>query len=115
MLRNMEFVLCYYCGGYYRSQDHEACTSSQNVYMAWTYIIALLPYWLRFWQVSILSVCLLNFALLLWSFWFYCHKARASKQTHERRQKLDAQYVEIKRTVSAYFIFLVFQLQACSL
>ncbi|CAK9867671.1 unnamed protein product [Sphagnum jensenii] len=50
MLRNMEFVLCYYCGGYYRSRDHEACTSSQNVYMAWTYIIALLPYWLRFWQ-----------------------------------------------------------------
>lgn len=50
MLRNMEFVLCYYCGGYYRSRDHEACTSSRNVYMAWTYIIALLPYWLRFWQ-----------------------------------------------------------------
>jgi hypothetical protein len=45
-------------------------------------------------------LCLLNFALLLWSFWFYCHKARARKQTHKRRQKLDAQYVEIKRTVS---------------
>ncbi|XP_024383229.1 phosphate transporter PHO1-3 [Physcomitrium patens] len=48
-LRNLEFVLCYYCGGYFLSRNSEACTKSKR-FDHWTYVIALLPYWWRFWQ-----------------------------------------------------------------
>lgn len=50
MLRNLEFVLCYYVGGYFLTKDHESCTGSKR-YVNWTYVVALSPYWCRFWQV----------------------------------------------------------------
>ncbi|KAG0554364.1 hypothetical protein M758_12G087500 [Ceratodon purpureus] len=48
-LRNLEFVLCYYCGGYFLSKDSDSCNNSKR-FEHWTYVIALLPYWWRFWQ-----------------------------------------------------------------
>jgi hypothetical protein len=49
-LRNLEFVLCYYCGGYFLSGDSDSCPNSKR-FEHWTYVIALLPYWWRVWQV----------------------------------------------------------------
>lgn len=48
-LRNLEFVLCYYCGGYFLSGDSDSCPNSKR-FEHWTYVIALLPYWWRVWQ-----------------------------------------------------------------
>ncbi|XP_024357946.1 phosphate transporter PHO1 [Physcomitrium patens] len=48
-LRNLEFVLCYYSGGYFLSRDSNSCNNSKR-FEHWTYVLALLPYWWRFWQ-----------------------------------------------------------------
>ncbi|CAM6035388.1 unnamed protein product [Sphagnum compactum] len=48
-LRNFEFVLCYYGGGHFLTMNSNACTNSA-CFKNWTFVLALLPYWWRFWQ-----------------------------------------------------------------
>jgi len=48
-IRNVEFMLCYYSGGYFQDRDADSC--SENVaFLVLMYVISLLPYSFRFWQ-----------------------------------------------------------------
>ncbi|KAG0563848.1 hypothetical protein KC19_8G064200 [Ceratodon purpureus] len=47
--RNLEFILCYYSGGYFQDRQEDACTSNRT-FKALMYVFSLLPYWFRFLQ-----------------------------------------------------------------
>ncbi|CAK9274625.1 unnamed protein product [Sphagnum jensenii] len=47
--RNVEFMLCYFSGGYFQRRDESAC-SDNTMFKLLTYMISLLPYWWRFLQ-----------------------------------------------------------------
>ncbi|KAL3679555.1 hypothetical protein R1sor_022511 [Riccia sorocarpa] len=49
MFRNMQYVMCYYLGGFFKTGNADACISN-NQYKGLTYLISLLPYWWRFMQ-----------------------------------------------------------------
>lgn len=50
VFRNLEFIACYYSGGFFLSKEDEACKKNL-VYQGFGYVVALLPYWWRFLQV----------------------------------------------------------------
>lgn len=56
MLRNMEFVACYYITGSYRTQDYGYCMRSKH-FRDLSYAVSFLPYYWRAMQVSF-SCCL---------------------------------------------------------
>ncbi|KAM7267352.1 hypothetical protein ACFE04_009518 [Oxalis oulophora] len=47
-LRNLEFYICYYCWGDFKKRSN-SCQDS-DVYKAFTYIVAIVPYLIRFFQ-----------------------------------------------------------------
>ncbi|CAM6021946.1 unnamed protein product [Sphagnum balticum] len=47
--RNVEFMLCYFSGGYFQRRDASAC-SGNTMFKLLTYMFSLLPYWWRFLQ-----------------------------------------------------------------
>ncbi|KAL3679562.1 hypothetical protein R1sor_022518 [Riccia sorocarpa] len=49
MLRNLLFTLCYYSGGFFKSNNADGCLSDES-YFAFTIIVSLVPYWWRFLQ-----------------------------------------------------------------
>ncbi|KAJ7563384.1 hypothetical protein O6H91_03G108100 [Diphasiastrum complanatum] len=49
MLRNMEYVACYYIGGHFRSHNSYACTNNLH-YKNLAYVISVMPYWFRLMQ-----------------------------------------------------------------
>ncbi|KAG0627990.1 hypothetical protein M758_2G242000 [Ceratodon purpureus] len=49
VFRNLEFIACYYSGGFFLSKEDEACKKNL-VYQGFGYVVALLPYWWRFLQ-----------------------------------------------------------------
>ncbi|CAM6125906.1 unnamed protein product [Calypogeia fissa] len=51
MLRNMEYVMCFYLGGFFRTGSPQKCTSNHG-YRGLTYLISLLPYWWRLMQCA---------------------------------------------------------------
>jgi hypothetical protein len=48
--RNVQFMLCYFSGGYFQRRDESAC-SDNPMFKLLTYMFSLLPYWWRFLQV----------------------------------------------------------------
>ncbi|KAJ4871045.1 Phosphate transporter PHO1-like protein 4 [Raphanus sativus] len=48
-LRSLEFYICYYGFGDFRQRQQNACTSN-NVFTTFYFIVAVIPYWLRFLQ-----------------------------------------------------------------
>ncbi|KAL2613437.1 hypothetical protein R1flu_025129 [Riccia fluitans] len=51
MFRNMQYVLCYYIGGFFKTGNSDGCYSN-NQFKGLTYLISLLPYWWRFMQCA---------------------------------------------------------------
>nr|XP_024403762.1 phosphate transporter PHO1-like [Physcomitrium patens] len=47
--RNLEFIICYYLGGYFEIRDEDACTQNKT-FQGLIYVFSLLPYSFRFWQ-----------------------------------------------------------------
>ncbi|CAK9274631.1 unnamed protein product [Sphagnum jensenii] len=47
--RNVQFMLCYFSGGYFQRRDESAC-SDNTMFKLLTYMFSLLPYWWRFLQ-----------------------------------------------------------------
>ena len=50
-IRSLEFYICYYGGGDFKLRQ-ENC-SKNDVYKAFFFIVAVIPYWLRFLQVTL--------------------------------------------------------------
>ncbi|KAG6556594.1 hypothetical protein Mapa_001535 [Marchantia paleacea] len=48
--RQLEYVLCYYIGSYYKRGNGEACTKNVH-FQRVVYVVSLAPYWWRFLQV----------------------------------------------------------------
>lgn len=48
--RNVEFMLCYFSGGYFQDRNPDACTHNA-AFRVMMYVFSLLPYWFRFMQV----------------------------------------------------------------
>ncbi|KAI7749422.1 hypothetical protein M8C21_017188, partial [Ambrosia artemisiifolia] len=46
LLRNLQFYVCYYGWGDFKTRNAEKCSSSE-VYDALTIVIAVIPYWIR--------------------------------------------------------------------
>lgn len=53
VFRNIEFIFCYYTGGFFKSRSSQECTTN-TAYRDLAYVVALLPYWWRFLQVPLL-------------------------------------------------------------
>lgn len=51
MLRNLEYVACYYITGSYKTQDYGLCMRNKN-YKDLAYAVSFLPYYWRAMQVS---------------------------------------------------------------
>ncbi|KAG6546091.1 hypothetical protein Mapa_012497 [Marchantia paleacea] len=49
MLRNLEYVTCYYFGSFFKEGDADSCLDNDQ-YKGLTYLMSLLPYWWRFMQ-----------------------------------------------------------------
>ncbi|KAG6546094.1 hypothetical protein Mapa_012500 [Marchantia paleacea] len=49
MFRNLQYVMCYYLGGFFKTGNADACFANDQ-YKGLTYLISLLPYWWRFMQ-----------------------------------------------------------------
>ncbi|KAL3694663.1 hypothetical protein R1sor_008314 [Riccia sorocarpa] len=49
VMRNIEYAMCYYVGGWFLTRDGEKCTNNQN-YLLGYYLISVLPYWCRLMQ-----------------------------------------------------------------
>ncbi|CAM6106377.1 unnamed protein product [Calypogeia fissa] len=49
LLRNLEYIMCYYGGGHFKTDDGEACTKN-GLFVQVTYMISVLPYWWRLMQ-----------------------------------------------------------------
>lgn len=49
--RNVEFMLCYFSGGYFQDRNPDACTHNA-AFRVMMYVFSLLPYWFRFMQCS---------------------------------------------------------------
>jgi hypothetical protein len=47
--RNVEFIVCYYSGGYFQERQEDACTDNKT-FKALMYVFSLMPYWFRFLQ-----------------------------------------------------------------
>ncbi|CAM6047743.1 unnamed protein product [Sphagnum compactum] len=47
--RNVQFMLCYFSGGYFQRRDESSC-SDNTMFKGLTYMFSLLPYWWRFLQ-----------------------------------------------------------------
>jgi hypothetical protein len=52
--RNIEFMMCYYSGGYFQSRDDDACDNNTS-FRQLMFVFSLLPYWFRFLQVRSVS------------------------------------------------------------
>jgi hypothetical protein len=50
-LQQLQYCLCYYCGGHFKTRDGGACTAD-GTYRTMLYVVAILPYWFRFAQVT---------------------------------------------------------------
>ncbi|KAL3694722.1 hypothetical protein R1sor_008373 [Riccia sorocarpa] len=46
VLRNIEYAMCYYVGGWFLTRDGDKCTNNQNFLLGY-YFISALPYWCR--------------------------------------------------------------------
>ncbi|KAL2633050.1 hypothetical protein R1flu_004529 [Riccia fluitans] len=49
VLRNIEYAMCYFIGGWFLTADGDKCTNNQN-YLLGYYLISVLPYWWRLMQ-----------------------------------------------------------------
>lgn len=56
MLRNLEYVACYYITGSYKTQDTGYCMRAKN-YRDLAYAVSFLPYYWRAMQVICCSFC----------------------------------------------------------
>jgi hypothetical protein len=50
-LQCSQYFVCYYGAGHFRTRDGAACTLNPT-YGRMLYVVAILPYWFRFAQVS---------------------------------------------------------------
>jgi hypothetical protein len=50
-LQQLQYCLCYYGGGHFKTRDGAACTAN-GTYRTMLYVVAILPYWFRFAQVT---------------------------------------------------------------
>ena len=51
VFRNLEYVACYYSGGFFLTNQEDHVCKKNSVYQGFGYVVALLPYWWRFLQV----------------------------------------------------------------
>lgn len=58
MFRNIEFLVCYYSGGYFHNRDEDACYKN-TTFRQLMFVFSLLPYWYRFLQVRSFIILLL--------------------------------------------------------
>lgn len=49
-IRSLQFYVCYYGWGYFRKNSNNGCRGS-DVYQAFYFIVAIIPYWSRLIQV----------------------------------------------------------------
>lgn len=54
MLRNLEYVACYYITGSYKNQDYGYCVRTKN-YRELAYAVSFLPYYWRAMQVKLVN------------------------------------------------------------
>lgn len=71
-MRSFEYYICYYTYG--TTQGRNKC-HSRDVYTVFYFIIAVIPYWLRFLQVSLHSFS-------SFCFYFFKHSCLVSHQKH---------------------------------
>lgn len=58
MFRNIEFLVCYYSGGYFHNRDEDDCNNNMTLRQL-MFVFSLLPYWYRFLQVCSFIILLL--------------------------------------------------------
>lgn len=68
--RNLEFIICYYLGGYFEIRDEDACTQNKT-FQGLIYVFSLLPYSFRFWQVMWIT-CIFNKQVLRFLHLAFC-------------------------------------------
>lgn len=60
MLRNLEYIACYYITGSYKNQDYGYCMRNKH-YQDLAYAVSFLPYFWRAMQVCVLQLTTVDF------------------------------------------------------